>query len=283
MAASCCGAGFTIPSIITSDDKAQIAGIYTHSKVDTDVSVDGKWRKRNEDDRTDIFKLEGAHIIDDRWQTGLSIPFQKRTRSGSNANTSDGFGDITSQIGYEYLPDWNYNPYRPKGIGYMSLIFPTGRSIYESKDGSGIDSRGRGFWGVGMGTILTKTWTYLDANLNMEIHQSFQKQVDNQNVKGTIQPGKGGSLAIGSGFNWHDMRLGGLINWVYEEGINVKGTPSSQGHFTRYANGTVVFSYLLPNNSTISVSYTDQTQFGSPLNSSLSKSVTLFFQKRWER
>ncbi len=281
--ASCCGAGFTIPSIITSDDKAQLAGIYTYSKVHADVLPNGTWRERKQDDHTQIFKLEGAHIIEDRWQAGLSIPFQKRERSGAMADSSTGFGDITAQLGYEYLPDWNYHPYRPKGIGYLSMITPTGRSINESKDGTGIDSRGRGFWGLGLGTILTKNWRHWDANANIEAHQSFPKVVHNARVNGSLHPGRGGSLALGSGYNWKSFRLGGLINWIYEDPINVKGTPASSGNLQRYSNGTMVLSYLLEKNATVSLSYTDQTIFGSPSNTVLSKSITMFFQQRWER
>jgi hypothetical protein len=283
MAASCCGAGFTIPSIITSDDKAQLALSYTYSKVHADVLPNGDWRERRQDDHSQIVKLEGAHIFEDRWQAGLSLSFQQRQRSGAMADQARGLGDITGQLGYEYLPDWNYNPYRPKGIGYLSLIAPTGRSVNESTDGSGIDARGRGFWGIGLGTILTKNWGGWDANSNLEIHQSFPKSVHNQQIDGTLHPGRGGSFALGSGFNWNDVRLGGLINWIYEDPINVNGTPASTGSLQRYCNGTIVLSYLLETNATASISYTDQTLLGSPSNTTLSKSVTLFFQQRWER
>jgi hypothetical protein len=70
---------------------------------------------------------------------------------------------------------------------------------------------------------------------------------------------------------------------VYEDPINVVGTPASQGQLQRFANGTLVLSYLLKTNATASISYTDQTVFGSPSNTGLSQSVTLFFQQRWQR
>lgn len=281
--ASCCGAGFTIPSIITGDDKAQLSGIYTYSQVHADVLPNGDWRERTEDDHTQIYKIEGAHIIGDRWQAGLSVVYQQRQRGGALSDKSSGFGDITGQIGYEYLPDWNYNPYRPKGIGYLSLIAPTGRSINESEDGTGIDARGRGFWGIGLGTVLTKNWRKWDANANLEVHHSFEKNVNNQNVDGTLKPGQGGSVAIGSGYNFKSVRIGGLINWVYEDPIDVVGNPSSEGQLQRYTNGSLIFSYLFKNNSTAAVSYTDQTLFGSPSNTALSKSITFFYQQRWQR
>lgn len=283
LAAPCCGSGFTIPSIITSDDKAQLAINYTYSRIHADVFTNGDWKKREEKDVTEIYKFEGAHIFQDRYQFGISAPYQKRTREGAQADSSSGLGDISLQLGYEYLPDWDYNPWRPKGIGYLSLILPTGRSIYESDDGSGIDARGRGFWGLGGGTVLTKTWGAWDANFNFEVHYSFPKNVSNDTTKGTVTPGYGGSTAIGGGYNWSSLRVGGLINWFYEDPTDVSGTTPSEGTLKRYASGSLLLSYFLQSNESIVVSYNDQTLFGSPLNTSLSKSITLFFQKRWQR
>ena len=277
--APCCGSGFTIPSIITSDDKAQMALTYTYSRIHADVFTNGDWRRREEKDITETYKIEGAHVFKDLYQFGISVPYQQRTREGAQADSSAGLGDISLQLGYEYLPDWDYNPYRPKGIGYLSLILPTGKSIYESEDGSGIDARGRGFWGLGAGTVLTKSWEHWDANFNIEGHYSFPKEVSNDTTKGTVKPSYGGSMAVGTGYNWESIRLGGLINWFYEAPIDVTGTTPSEGTLKRYASGSLLASYLFKTNESIVLSYSDQTLFGSPLNSSLSKSITLFFQK----
>lgn len=282
-AAPCCGSGFTIPSIITSDDKAQVALSYSYSQIYADVFANGDWRRREEKDVTETYKIEGAHIFKDRYQFGISAPYQKRTREGAQEDRSSGLGDVSLQLGYEYLPDWDYNPYRPKGITYLSLILPTGKSIYESDDGSGIDARGRGFWGIGGGTVLTKSWGNWDANFNFEAHYSFPKKVSTDTTQGTVNPSYGGSTAIGSGYNWESIRLGALINWFYEAPTDVTGTTPSEGTLKRYATGTLLASYLLKSNESIVLSYSDQTLFGSPLNTSLSKSITLFIQKRWQR
>ncbi|WP_408096568.1 hypothetical protein ACJVC5_16135 [Peredibacter sp. HCB2-198] len=281
--APCCGAGFTIPSIITSDDKAQLALSYNYAKIYADVFTNGDWRHRKEDDHTETYKFEGAHIFADRWQAGFSVPYQKRVREGAMADSSAGFGDIAFQLGYEYLPDWDYNPYRPKGIGYLSLITPTGRSIYESEDGSGIDSRGRGFWGVGAGTVLVKNWRRWDANANFEFHHSFDKKVNNKTTKGTVKPNNGGSISVGSGYNFSKLRLGALIAWYYEDPTDVVGTTPSKGELKRYATGSLLLSYMITEQQSVIMSYSDQTIFGSPYNTSLSKSITLFYQKRWQR
>jgi hypothetical protein len=281
--APCCGAGFTIPSIITSEDKAQLATSYSRAKIHADVFTNGDWRERQEDDITETYKIEGAHIFKDRYQAGFSIPYQSRQRSGAQSDESSGLGDISLQFGFEYLPDWNYNPYRPKGIVYLSVITPTGRSIYESKDGSGIDARGRGFWGLGLGAVHTKKWGRYDANSNFEMHYSLPKVVHNKTTSGTVHPSYGGSFAFGGGLNFSNLRLGGLINWSYEGPTDVSGTTSSNGELKRFATGSILISYMLPENQSVIASYSDQTFFGSPFNTSLSKSITLFYQKRWER
>lgn len=281
--APCCGAGFTIPSIITSDDKAQFALSYTQSKIYADVFTNKDWKKRIENDVSEIYKFDASHIFNDRFQAGFSLPYQIRERSGALEDSSSGLGDLSLQFGYEFLPDWDYNPYRPKGIGYISIIAPTGRSIYESKDGSGIDSRGRGFWGLGIGSVLTKKWGKWDINSNAEIHYSFPKTVSNKFYQGTITPDYGGQLSIGGGLNIKKFRLGTLASWFYEGPIDASGDTNSQGELKRFSTLGLLLSYMLTDQDSLILNYSDQTLLASPYNTSLSKSLTLFYQRRWGR
>lgn len=282
-AASCCGGGISTPSLITGDDKAQISTTLTHSKVDTDVFSNGVWQKRTSDDLTDTLKIEGAHIFNDRFQAGFSVPVQSRTKAGDQGGKSSGFGDLSAQMGYEYLPDWDYNPWRPHGVGFLSLVVPTGKSIYEAQESGGLDSHGRGFYSLGIGTALTKTWSKLDGNFTFEVHRSFEKTVHDSQLDGTIKPGYGHSISIGSGYNLKNLRIGGTLAWSEEDPIDVQGSNSSAGSKQRYATGTLATSYLFEDNWSGSILYTDQTIFGNPSNSSLSKSIAVTLQKRWLR
>lgn len=198
-------------------------------------------------------------------------------------NSSQGLADVSLILGYEYLSNWDYNQWKPKGIAFLSLILPTGRSIHESKDGTGIDARGRGFWGLAAGNALIKSWNEWDTSLNFEIHHSFSKHVDNQNAKGKIKPGQGGSIALSGGYSLELYRLGVLASWFYEDATDVIGDISSQGKLKRHSTASVVASRLFDNNSTFALSYSDDTLLGSPYNTSLSKSFLLFYQLRWER
>ncbi|MEQ1722576.1 MAG: serine protease spb1 [Pseudobdellovibrio sp.] len=278
MAAACCGGGFAIPTLITGDDKAQVTTSYSYSKIDTDVFTNGIWQKRSSDDISNIYKIDVARIFLDRFQAGLSVPIQTRTLA---SGTSTGLGDVTGLIGYEYLPDWTYSPWRPRGIGFLTLTLPTGKSIYEST--TGLDSRGRGFFSIGLGTTLTKTWINWDANTTLEVHKSFDKVVSNSQNVGNIMPGFGNSLSIGAGYSIGDLRLGSSLSWFNEDAINVEGTTSSKGSEQKYAALTASANYLFKDNWAGSLSYTDQTVLGDPTNTTLSKSVQISLQKRWAR
>jgi hypothetical protein len=282
-ASACCGGGFAIPSLITGDDSAMLTTSLAYSKIDIDVHASGVWQKRSNAETAQILRVEAARIFKDRFQVGASLPVQLRNKSGSQSAESSGLGDISSQVGYEYLPDWDYNPWRPKGIGFLSLTFPTGKSIYESTDPSGIDSQGRGFWSLGLGTVLTKAWTKWDANSVFEVHRSFDKQIETAQLQGTVQPGYGGSMSLGTGYNIKDLRLGGSLAWTVEDAIHVAGSNPSEGSIQRFATGTVSASWLWGAEWASTLSYSDQSLFGDPTNSSLSKSIALFVQRRWAR
>jgi hypothetical protein len=281
-AASCCGGGFALPSLITSDDRAQITTSISQGSVKADVTSGGVWYKRNYSDQTQIYKIEAAHILADTFQVGVTLPAQMRTRQIENSQqSSTGLADISAAIGYEFLPDWNYNPYRPKGIGFISLTLPTGKSIYESSDG--VDSRGRGFFAIGAGAVFTKTWKTLDAHSSFELHRSFDKVTSNENGYGNIKPGFGSSFTAGLGYNRGDYRLGGSLTWNYEQAVETEGFVNSISDEQKFATANAVLSYMANESWSYNLTIADQTLFGNPQNTTLSQSVSLSLQKRWSR
>ncbi len=278
--AACCGGGFAAPSIIAGDDKAQLTTSYSYSEVVVDnVDSSGVWRKWDTHQQVQTFRLEGAHLISDRWQAGATIPVVQRSRLDQNYS---GLGDVSGALGFEYLPDWDYNPLRPKGIGYLQLTLPTGKSRAESEVG-GLDSRGNGFWALGIGTLLTKAIERWDLFSTVEIHRSFDKQVSNSQINGTLNPGFGGNFGLGAGYNTAFWRFGSSITWTYEDPINIRGSTNVDGSIERYATGILSASYLASNEWAGTISYSDQTLFGSPVNTSLGRTVALVLQRRWGR
>lgn len=280
--AACCGGGFAAPSLISGDDRAQIATTLSSTQIIVDhVDTSGVWRTAETHQSLKTFKLDAAHIFADRWQAGISIPVLQRT---VDSNVYSGLGDVGLSLGYEYLPEWSYHPYKPKGIGFFQLILPTGKSRVESEVG-GRDSRGNGFWALGMGTLLTKTWSQWDAFYSFDVHHSFKKEVSNSQFSGQMVPGWGGQTSFGAGLNISEYRIGSSISWTYEDPIQMKFQDGeiTNGSLERYATGSLSLSYLANDNWAGTLSYADQSIFGSPQNTSLGRIVSVVIQRKWGR
>lgn len=277
-ASACCGGTAAAPSIISGDNKAQVSMSYSRSEIAADVNAEGYWRKRDSRETSEQYRIEAAHLITDRTQMGLTIPVIQRERNG---DSESGLGDTSLQYGYEYLTDWDYHPYRPKGIGYIQLVLPTGKSIYESNNQYGLDARGRGFWALGLGTLLTKAIGKWDVSFSLDVHRVFSKTVATEQFEGTVTPGWGWQVGPALGYNWKLWRLGGALSWTHEDGLNF----SSGGHTPaqRMTTGSLNLSYLFAEVWSASLSYADQTLFGSPSNTTLARSMSLQLSKRWDR
>lgn len=246
-----------------------LTGTYSFSEIRADVYPDGIWKKRDFYESSETFRLEGARVFHDRWQAGASLPVVRRSRA---EEASSGLGDIAGTVGYEYLPDWDYHPWRPRGLGYVQVVAPTGRAIQDSDTQYQLDSRGRGFWSLGLGTLLTKVFGTWDVFTNFEGHRSF--------ARAGREPGWGANLAAGAGYNLADARLGSSLTWTHEDGVD---TEDSHGAAERFATFAVSASYLYSEEWAATLVYADQTLFGDPSNTRLGQAVSLMLQRRWSR
>ena len=95
-AAACCGGNSTIPSLITTDDRQTLSASVSHSQIDTDVYTNGVWKKRNDLETFDTYKIDAAFIFEDRYQWGFSLPVVKRAQSGVFGGSSSGIGDVSA-------------------------------------------------------------------------------------------------------------------------------------------------------------------------------------------
>lgn len=280
-AAACCGGGIPVPALVLGDEKANLSSTFSYSNIGTDVTADGIWQHRQIAEQAQTFRLDSAHIIGDRFQVGASLPIIRRARADESAT---GVGDVAVNGGYEFLPEWDYSPWKPRGFAFLQLTLPTGRSIYEATDLNQIDSRGRGFWALGTGFTLTKIRGPWDGILLTDIHRSFSKEARGT-VAGDLQlsPGWGGSLTIGAGRTYKDLRLGASLAWIYEDATKVSGAVLSDGVLSRYAAAALSLIYTPSREWSGSLSYSDQTLFGSPTNTPLARAIQVSYQRRWPR
>ena len=279
-AASCCGGGFSSPSLITGDEKATFSVEIGSSMLDKDVSSHGIWKHRTSPEQLDTFKIQAAHIFADRFQVGAGLPLVRRSRAGID---STGLGDAFLNLGYEVLPEFEYSVWRPRGVSYLTLTTPTGRSIQEASDSLQLDARGRGFWSLGLGTALTKVFGRLDGVMTLEIHRSLQREVKTSSLTGELHPGWGGLFAIGSGYNFAKTRLGANLSFSYEDPIETRGNISSEGSLTRFATASLMVSQMFGEDWAVSLAISDQSLLGSPINTALARAVTIAVQRRQSR
>jgi hypothetical protein len=282
-AAACCGGGVSVPALIVGDDAGEFTASYTYLDAIDDVDENSIWYPRYSNETDETIKFEYAHIFYDRFQAGVMVPLVRRSLSG---DSSTGFGDITTTFGYEYLPEWSYSAWRPRGLGFLEVIIPTGQPPDQSDDTFALDSRGRGFWAVGAGTVLTKiigNWDYLTA---LEIHKSFSRSYSNSQTAAKLVPGLGGNLSIGAGYSEKNIRVGTSLMWTYEDATaseSTDGGESSPGSVQRFATFSVALNYIFATDYTATIAYADQTLFGDPTNATLGRSGTLSVQRHWLR
>jgi len=269
---ACCGGGIVFPSVIVGDQKSQLMLIYSYTEVViNNVDNNGIWYRWPNRPAVQVMRLDAAHIISDRWQVGASLPVIDRSFLDKSYS---GVGDLSTTISYEYLPEWGYHQFRPKGIAFFQVILPTGRSSAESQVG-GMDSRGNGFLALGAGTILTKAWSNWDSFFMTQVHHSFARELSNPSLKGRLVPGLGGTVSIGLGFTKKKVRVGTGIVWSYEDPIdlNLVTGNSIPGKVERFATGMISASYFIDSSWMATLSYLDQTWFGSPINTSLGQGI----------
>lgn len=279
-AASCCGGGFATPALITGDEKATFSAELSTSSLATDVSANGIWKDRAAVETLETFKIQAAHIFMDRFQVGGSLPIIRRARAGDD---STGLGDAALNLGYEVLPEWEYSAWRPRGVSYLTLVAPTGRSIQDASSTLQLDARGRGFWSVGLGTTLTKVFGRFDTLATLEVHRSFAREVKTSILEGELRPGFGGLAALGAGYNYINTRVGANLTFNYENPIETRGSVSSQGSLTRFATASVVVSQMFGEAWAVSLAVSDQSLFGAPSNTALAKAIALTAQHRFSR
>lgn len=279
-AAACCGGGVSLPALIQGDERGQVSVQLLRQEMLVDhVDTEGLWRNTGVPAATETLRIEGAWLLSDRTHAGFVLPVVRRTRLDER---HAGLGDVAGSLGYEFLPDWDYNPYRPKGVAYLQAVLPTGHGRAESERG-GLDSRGQGFAALGAGVVLTKAWGAWDALAGGELHHGFAKDVANAQLQGRLRPGWGGQAQLGGGYNTRAWRFGALATWTHEDPVDLEGPSPRSGRRERYATATLSAGYMAAADWSVTLSYVNQTWLGRPENTSLAAGAGVHLQRRWAR
>ena len=291
VAAPCCSANAASPALISGDDSAQLTLMTGQSTTIGDAFADGLpvFRAGNDREISQTLRIDGAFLVSDRWQLGGSLPLLRHAiaRPGID-DSATSLGDVRLNAAYEFLPEWSYSKWKPKGLLFAQIILPTSRSIYESTAPGGVDSLGQGFFIVAAGSLLLKRWGNFDSYFMPEIHYSFARDFHNSDLGEAIHvgPNWGGSAALGAGISpgGGNFRLGVRVQPMIAD--RKKVTSSTGDSWTSYQlswDTALEASYLVADDWSVTAGYTDQTLLGPAVNSMLSRTFTLAVQKRWAR
>jgi hypothetical protein len=291
--AACCARSAAAPFLILTDDEAQLS--FGVSAVDAVAHVDpeGYLSSPAGRDFTSQFRADGAVLVSDRWQLGISAALVGRSINPStNPDFNLGMGDTRLSFGYEVLPSWSYSVWRPQGFLFAVVSLPTGKSKYEKSDHlAGADVTGLGFYSAALGGILLKRWKNFDAFVIGEFHYSLPRTFGVGANSLAVTPGFGVSTGLGLGWspNAGAFRLGFRLQprvdqLPQERGVLSAPSPSGVGpHLIANCDTGFDLSYMLGSSQTLMVSYTDQTLLGHAVNTNLNRVIAFNFQHRWDR
>ncbi len=288
--AACCARSSATPTLILGEDSAQVGVGASVGAMVAEASEDGAaiFRSPHTSDITQSFRMDGAFLLSDRWQAGLSVTMTQHRVSQSRINDSTfGMGDSRISLAYEWLPSWTYSVWRPQSYLFTTVTLPTGKSVYDSNSNLAADVTGNGFYSFSLGSIFLKRWVIWDVFFMPEVHYSLPRDfaMDSRNIR--VFPGFGGSMGIGGGVSpgAGPIRLGMRIQPRLDQARLIPAVDARAQERSVLASCDVGFdlSLLIGTQDTIMVSYTDQTLLGPAMNSNLNRSLGVNFQHRWER
>lgn len=290
-AAPCCSSSAAAPSIVSGDDQAQMTFTTSRSSVIGDAPNEGRavFRSADDSETTQVYRLDYAKVIADRYQAGVSLPLVAHSvDKPSTQAQATRVGDIRLTAAYEALPEWSYSAWKPKGFVFLQAAIPTGRSIYDAREAGFVDATGRGFYTLSTGALLTKTKGAWDFYSMPEIHYSVPREFDatatSESVR--ISPRLGFSLALGVGYspNLGNLRLGLRLQPVFNQAKIVESNSGkTETGMQQTWDTSLELGYLLDEMWTVLSTYSDQTLLGPAKNSTLSRTFALGLQHRWSR
>ncbi len=297
LAAPCCAGGGSLPAMITGDEASQLTLTTSASTVIGDAPAEGipVFRSTRVRETSQVLKVDAAANLStlrpgalDRWQAGISVPILRHDywRATSGSVSAIAVGDVLLGTAFEFLPEWSYSKWKPKGFVFAQLTLPTGRSIYESSATDAVDVTGKGFTTASAGAIFVKRWSVWDASLTLQASHSLRRVFTSGSVGESldISPFWGASAGATVGWSRGAFRAGLRLQPTYVQALTTT-TPSSvsvSSYKLSWDTG-INLTWLVNDDWSVNGAWVDQTLLGPAINSSLSRSVAVTVLRRWSR
>lgn len=281
--ASCCGGGSSIPGLITGDFRAQMGLQATYQNEIGKAYSQGKYLYYNNNKKRtrQNYSLFASSMISERAQIGGKINFSQTDYSNdAKKETASQFGDSEISFGYELIQERSFSWWQPRGFVFIALTLPTGSSNYNSSSSLYSDVNGKEQWGISTGMSFVKIIRSYDFLSSFQVGYRFSDKQKDVSINESFY----GSFLIGAGVSPYNsnFRLGVNISYFQESAKDVYfGEKKIETQKEFYSELSIVGSYAIDPNLSLSINYSDQSILGPAQNTTLSRSVGVLVHKRW--
>ncbi len=284
-AAPCCSGAVVMPTLITTDSKAQLAGRLMGTQAVGRSRMDGTsvFHRDGNTDNTVLWELAGAYALSPRWQIHGAVPVSLRARGiDSLKENHTGLGDVSAGGAFEALEELLFNPYKPRVWVFMDVTMPTGRSAYDDITPLAASVHGRGSWAATMGAFAGKTWGGWDAALSAQHGRSLPSRHDVNGRSVLVRPGAVTALTAAGGHSFGELRLGLSVGPTWEQRTMSDYSSSRDTTDRLWWTVGAQASLMADDHWSFTASYNDQTLLGPTYNAVLGRSMGLAAIRRFD-
>ena len=280
--AACCGGSSAMPALITGDNNSQISVSQSLGKVvgRTYAKDQNIFYGEKKNYKTLTTSLKGAHLLTPLLQLGGGLSILHKDNTDSTVNESKTLlGDTDLSLAYEYLPETFYSVWKPRGFVYLKQVFPTGKSNHESNTTLLTDVSGKGQYISALGLVFTKIIGSIDWQVFGEYRYLYSEEIDGKSISASMGDSQGLSVGYSPSNGAIRLSTGITRNHYSNRSIEINNVlqNSDREEFWDFELG---MNYMI-NDSTFSLSYTDQTILGSAQNTTLSRTISISWLERW--
>jgi len=279
--AACCGGSSTAPLIMAKEMKSTVIFSLTKDSLTNSASNDGVTSRRSKEINsiTDQLNVGAIYSLSPYLQIAGSFTYLSQHAVTKEAQeSSSGLKNGTIQFNYEFLPEYFYSTWKPRGFIFSSLTTPLGKSIYEAKKTFQTDAISDGQYSLNSGLYFLKNWSRWDANFLISFSHFFSKDFESNDQ--TIQVGNYqnfiSNIEVGFTPESSNSRIGILFNFSYQGKKEISDNPilNESYHLGLGLNGLYQFSKF-----NIGINYLDQSFFNVAKNKELSQTIGVLFNQ----
>ena len=280
--ASCCGGGSSSSVIITGDNQQEFSFGYSYRNDigQTDNQAVASLNDNSIQDHQFLYSLQIARMLFERFQTSLKIGVTTKDLDKQHrVEKKTGLQDIELQSAFEFMPEFTYSKFKPRGFSYLKLSVPMSKSLYDSKSQLFSDVRGSGLYSLAPGLFFLKKVSALSLKSGVEYQYYLGKIFSDSTLADyyKIVIPFGASFAL----DRSPVILSVTSTWNYQSAKDLSGFIQSKSPNEYFWDLNLSSTYRLSDAAGISLSYSDSSIIGKSVNSPLYRIIGLSYNYGW--